>query len=106
MRCRSDPSTRGDDEEHSNDGPRGHTGSTVRIEGIAPAGSHSVLGWICEHQVQARHLYSHLRSAGGVLVRGNIGGTRTSIYDHQPEEPQLTHRLQVRAMPDFGRLAA
>ena len=72
-------------------------GYTMRIEGMAPADSDQMLGFLFAHQLQPKCLYTHHWRVGDVLLWDNIGTVHNAIADYGPDEHRYIRRCQVMA---------
>jgi taurine dioxygenase len=81
-------------------------GYAMRIEGLEPAESEAMLGFLFAHQAQEKYLYSHAWTPGDVLMWDNIGTVHNAVADYGPETPRYILRAQVMATLDYGALAA
>jgi len=81
-------------------------GYATRIDGLEPAESDALLGFLFRHQSEARFLYSHEWREGDVLMWDNIGTTHNAVADYTPEEPRFILRVQVMASLDYAAIAA
>ena len=84
-------------------------GYAIRINELPEAESDEILGFLFNHQLQAKYRYVHRWSEGDVLLWDDIGTLHNAHADYGPDEHRLIKRCQVMADrifdPDFVRAA-
>ncbi len=82
-------------------------GYAERIDGVSPAESADILGYLFAHQLQPRFQHAHHWQVGDVLLWDHLATLHTAVADYTAAEPRLMHRCQVMAdqvfSPEFQR---
>jgi taurine dioxygenase len=81
-------------------------GYTMRIDGMDPHESGTILDYLFCHQNRAEFLFAHHWSVGDVLMWDNVGTVHNAVADYTPQEPRYTRRAQVMAALDYPALVA
>jgi taurine dioxygenase len=81
-------------------------GYTIRIDGMDPHESGTILDYLFRHQERADFLYAHHWAVGDVLMWDNIGTVHNAVADYMPTEPRTMRRAQVMATLDYPALVA
>lgn len=72
-------------------------GYTVSIDGMDPAESDELLGYLFQHQLDPKFQATHRWTPGDVLIWDNIGTLHNAVADYRPDEHRLIKRCQVMA---------
>ena len=85
-------------------------GYAMRIDGLAPQESDTLLDFLFAHQLRPEFRCAHSWSEGDVLVWDNLQTMHNANADYGPDEPRLIRRTQAMAnlvfKPEFAALAA
>lgn len=82
-------------------------GYSVRINELPDAESKAMLDYLFRHQLQPKYQYTHVWTAGDVLMIDDIATLHYALPDYRPDEPRLLNRCQVMAtrfFDDEGRV--
>jgi taurine dioxygenase len=74
-----------------------NVGFTDHVDGVSPAESDEILGFLAEHQLQEKYRYTHLWTEGDVLLWDNLWTMHNAVGDYRADEPRLMRRCQVKA---------
>ena len=80
-------------------------GYVTHIDGMDPADSDELLGYLYQHQDRPDYLYAHRWTAGDVLMWDDIGTTHNAVSDYA-DRPRLMRRVQVVASLDYASMVA
>lgn len=86
-----------------------NVGFTDHVDGVSKSESDEILGYLFEHQLQPKYMWTHRWSQGDVLVWDNLWTMHNAIGDYRPDEWRLMRRCQVNAdwiFTDTARAAA
>ena len=72
-------------------------GYSMRINELPEQESDRILGFLSEHQLQAKYQYRHRWSVGDVLMWDNMGTLHNAVPDYRPDEHRYIKRCQVMA---------
>ena len=72
-------------------------GYSIRINELPEQESDRILGFLSEHQLQAKYQYRHRWSVGDVLMWDNMGTLHNAVPDYRPDEHRYIKRCQVMA---------
>lgn len=72
-------------------------GYAIRIDGLDPAESDEILGFLFAHQLQDRFKHTHRWTVGDLLAWDNLWTLHNAVADYGPDEPRRMHRCQVMA---------
>ena len=81
-------------------------GYSIRINELPEQESDRILGFLSEHQLQAKYQYRHRWSVGDVLMWDNMGTLHNAVPDYRPDEHRYIKRCQVMANRYFEETTA
>lgn len=72
-------------------------GYVTHVDGVSPAESEELLGFLFKHQLQEKYKYKHMWAEGDVLAWDNLWTMHNAIADYRADEPRHMRRCQVMA---------
>lgn len=74
-----------------------NVGFASHVDGVSQAESDELLGFLFEHQLQAKYKHVHRWTEGDVLAWDNLWTMHNAVGDYRADEPRLIRRCQVKA---------